>query len=118
MEQAYRNNLKPIDIKRPCSDGMKVDLGDTRIICRFKNIRELPPYSLLCFRSGVHIHWPLLEIVKRAYIIHTRRMIFMSVGKNNSIQLAHLLAQHLITEIGAAVYYNSSLWRFYIDRYP
>ena len=56
-----------------------------------------------CFGVKVNIHLAVLHIVERPYIIQSSNMVAMGVSDEDCIQMPHILAQHLLPEIGPYV---------------
>ena len=51
--------------------------------------------------------------VEGAYVIQSARMVLVAVGQQDGIQVAHILAQHLLTEIRSGIDQDGQALVFY-----
>src|SRR3546814_2375921 len=63
------------------------DPRNTRILDRRKHVGELPDDGFLYPGSGEYVHMACLVVVKSPDVINSRQVIFVFMGKYNSIKL-------------------------------
>lgn len=108
MPDLNRLNGDVSDGKRVFVDIIELQVGDTGIFHIRKSIREFSYDRLLCHFIGIEIHSPMLKKIIRPDIIQSGEMVFMGMGKDDSIEMTHIRAQHLVAKIRRGIHYDGS----------
>ena len=95
--------------KRANSEGLAVGdivkghLRKSRVDMWFKNVVVVVTQRLYGYVVGIDLHIALLNPVEGTNIIDATHMVAVGVGDKDSLQMAHIMCQHLAAEIGSNV---------------
>ena len=85
---------------------MEVGFRQAGILVMGKYIGIITHERLACFCVEVDVHFAILHIVERADIVKSSHVVTMGMSNQNCIQMANIMAQHLLTEIGTDIEKN------------
>src|SRR5690606_20094113 len=115
MLHFYGDNGMTIDVEWLCSNGFKIDFGDTGVSKIGENILIFSSQGDLNLFCGINVNGSLQNIVECPDIIHTCDMVFVFMCKNKSVKRFSVRPQPLLTKIGAAINDNGCILPFHLD---
>ena len=84
-------------------DSVEAEIRYAGILYVSEGVGKLAYDAFLCHFIGIEIHGPVLEEIVSPDIIQACNMVFMGVGKDDSIQLPDVVSEHLVPEIRCGV---------------